>query len=83
MASVTYSNTTNKIKINGLFPNQILLTNYAVKYTIKNIINPNKVYTQNFVINLFMSDGTLYSFGAASISVSPSIMTCTGTPTSK
>jgi hypothetical protein len=57
MTATSASNTSNIIRINGLFPNLISQTSYSAQYTIKNIINPNKVYTQTFSIIIYSSNG--------------------------
>ncbi len=59
MGSVTFNKPSNFVTINGLFPLLISQKSYTAQYTIKNVINPNKAYTQNFVINLYRPDNSI------------------------
>ena len=59
MPTVTSSIVSNVIKINGLFPQYIdMNTIYTFRFTVKNVKNPNKMYTQTLSMNFYLSDGT-------------------------
>ena len=59
MSSVTSSIVSDVVKINGLFPTYIDINKiFTFRFTIKNVINPNKMYTQVFSMIFYMSDGT-------------------------
>lgn len=80
MASTFLTQTSNTIKINELFPIAISQTSYTAQYTLKNIVNPNKTYTQILTFYLYASDGSLQNMADVNLVVESAQFTCTGVP---